>query len=86
MDAGGLAQRAGAKGSGVKRELYDLDYWIRQSLMDTHSPAQTAANMQEALTLNAVELGYAQGLDGSWFIGKMVTPGGDAGVGRSRPR
>ena len=57
---------------------YDLDNWIRQSLERTRNPARTEDIMREALAVNAVELGYAQCLDGSWFIGKMVRPDGGA--------
>ena len=48
------------------RSLYDLDLWIRQSLLDTRCPEATMAMMAEALAENAVELGFIQHADGSW--------------------
>lgn len=48
------------------RELYALDFWIRQMLRDTNSPARTLAIMKEALAENAVEMGYIEHADGSW--------------------
>ena len=49
-------------------ELYELDWWIRQSLRDTHDPNKTLAIMKEALWQNATELGFIERADGSWLF------------------
>lgn len=48
------------------RELYDLDFWIRQSLRQTGSVERTKALLMEALDQNAVEMGFIQHADGTW--------------------
>lgn len=46
--------------------LYDLDWWIRQSLRDTASAEKTMEIMRSALAENAVALGFIEHADGSW--------------------
>ena len=55
------------------RPLYDLDLWIRQTLLDGGGPERVLSLFNETLAQNAVEMGYIQRADGSWrFAGHLV--------------
>lgn len=55
------------------REMYDLDFWIRESLRTGAGPAQTLRELTALVEQNAVEMGFIEHADGSWrFAGEWT--------------